>query len=129
MSKTFFVMISTDPDNDPMKSLVALACATQATSDGHEVNVFFAAHGVKLLQADYLKTLDDRVSQPTGFCREMFDKLIERASIYCSTLSQAANGVTPDNAHDVLVGGYELQWSGPPGVVALSSSADVTLPF
>ncbi|SVE41672.1 uncharacterized protein METZ01_LOCUS494526, partial [marine metagenome] len=39
-------MISTDPDIDPMKSLVALACATQATSDGHEVNVFFAAHGV-----------------------------------------------------------------------------------
>ena len=128
MSKTFFVKISTAPDIDPMKSLVALACATQATSDGHEVNVFFAAHGVKLRQADYLKTLDDRVSQPTGFCREMFDKLIERASIYCSTLSQAANGVTPDNAHDVLVGGYELQWSGPPGVVALSSSADVTLP-
>ena len=106
-------MISTDPDIDPTKSLVALACATQATSDGHDVNGFFAAHGVKLLQADYLKALDDRVSQPTGFCREMFDKLMERASIYCSTLSQAANGVTPDNAHDVLVGGYELQGSGP----------------
>jgi len=44
-------------------------------------------------------------------------------------MSQAANGVTPDNAQDVLVGGYELQWSGPPDVVALSSSADVTLPF
>ena len=55
MSKTFFVMISTDPDIDPMKSLVALACTTQATSDGHEVNVFFAANAVKLLQADYLK--------------------------------------------------------------------------
>ena len=122
-------MISTDPDIDPTKSLVALACATQATSDGHDVNVFFAANAVKLLQADYLKTLDYRVSQPIGFCREKFNKLIERASIYCSTLSQAANGVTPDNAQDVLVGGYELQWSGPPDVVALSSSADVTLPF
>ncbi len=129
MSKTFFVMISTDPDIDPMKSLVALACATQATSDGHEVNVFFAANAVKLLQADYLKSLDSRVSQPTGFCKDMFDNLIQRARIYCSTLSQAVNGVTPDNAHDVLVGGYELQWSGPPGVVTLSSSADVTLSF
>ena len=129
MSKTFFVMISTDPDIDPTKSLVALACATQATSDGHDVNVFFAGNAVKLLQADYLKTLDYRVSQPIGFCREKFNKLIERASIYCSTLSQAANGVTPGNAQDVLVGGYELQWSGPPDVVALSSSADVTLPF
>ncbi|MGE4659930.1 MAG: DsrE family protein [Arenicellales bacterium] len=129
MSKTFFVMISTDPDIDPMKSLVALACATQATSDGHEVNVFFAANAVKLLQADYLKSLDSRVSQLTGFCKDMFDNLIQRARIYCSTLSQAVNGVTPDNAHDVLVGGYELQWSGPPGVVTLSSSADVTLSF
>ena len=44
-------------------------------------------------------------------------------------MSQATNGVTPDNARDVLVGGYELQWSVPPAVVALSRSADVTLPF
>ena len=129
MSKTFFVMISTDPDVDPVKSLVALACATQATSDGHNVNAFFAANAVKLLQADYLKALDDRVSQSAGFCREMFDKLTQQASVYCSTMSQAVNGVTPDNAQDLLIGGYDLQWSGPPGVIALSGSADVVLPF
>ena len=129
MSKTFFVMISTDPDVDPVKSLVALACATQAISDGHNVNAFFAANAVKLLQADYLKALDDRVSQSAGFCREMFDKLTQQASVYCSTMSQAANGVTPDNAQDLLIGGYDLQWSGPPGVIALSGSADVVLPF
>ena len=67
-------MISTDPDVDPVKSLVALACATQAISDGHKVNAFFAANAVKLLQADYLKALDDRVSQSAGVCREMFYK-------------------------------------------------------
>ena len=44
-------------------------------------------------------------------------------------MSQAANGVTPDNAQDLLIGGYDLQWSGPPGVIALSGSADVVLPF
>ena len=39
MSKRFFVMISTDPDVDPTKCGVGLACAAQAVSDGHEVNV------------------------------------------------------------------------------------------
>jgi hypothetical protein len=31
--------------------------------------------------------------------------------------------VNQDNAHEVLVGGYDLNWSGPPGVVSLSGEA------
>ena len=32
----FFVMFSTDPDVDPRKCVVGLACATQAIEDGHQ---------------------------------------------------------------------------------------------
>jgi hypothetical protein len=38
-------------------------------------------------------------------------------------------GVTPDNADEVLVGGLDLEWSGPPGVVAMSAQADRSLSF
>ena len=65
-----------------------------------------------------------------GFCKQMIEALMEGAeAIYCSTGSQAVLGVTPDNAADVLVGGLELNWSGPPGVIELSSNADVSLTY
>ena len=49
--KTVFVKIVTDPDVD-LQSVVGLAVA-QAIDDGHDVSVFFAANGVKMLQKSY----------------------------------------------------------------------------
>jgi predicted peroxiredoxin len=130
MSKRYFVQISTDPDVDPRKCAVGMACAAQAVTDGHFVNVFFASHAVKLLQAAYIDALDERVSQGSGQCLNMLQTLIDGTEgIYCSTGSQAVVGVNQDNAHEVLVGGYDLNWSGPPGVVSLSSEADVVLTY
>ena len=126
---TFFVMFSTDPDVDPRKCVVGLACAAQAVSDGHEVQTFFASHSVKLLHANYIDAIDARVGMPDGASRALVDQLASGASIACSTGSQAVVGVTPDNAADVLVGGLDLEWSGPPGVVAMSAQADTTLSF
>jgi predicted peroxiredoxin len=125
----FFVMFSTDPDVDPRKCVVGLACAAQAVSDGHEVQTFFASHSVKLLHANYINAIDVRVGMPDGASRALVDQLASGASIACSTGSQAVVGVTPDNADDVLVGGLDLEWSGPPGVVAMSAQADTTLSF
>ena len=125
----FFVMFSTDPDVDPRKCVVGLACAAQAVSDGHEVQTFFASHSVKLLHANYIDAIDSRVGMPDGASRALVDQLALGASIACSTGSQAVVGVTPDNAADVLVGGLDLEWSGPPGVVAMSAQADTTLSF
>ena len=125
----FFVMFSTDPDVDPRKCVVGLACAAQAVSDGHEVQTFFASHSVKLLHANYIDAIDSRVGMPDGASRALVDQLASGASIACSTGSQAVVGVTPDNATDVLVGGLDLDWSGPPGVVAMSAQADTTLSF
>ena len=122
MGKRYFVQISTDPDVDPRKCAVGMACAAQAVTDGHFVHVFFASHAVKLLLVAYIDALDEKVSQQPGQCSAMLHTLVDGAEgIYCSTGSQAVVGVTPDNAHGVLVGGYELNWSGPPGVVSLSS--------
>ena len=125
----FFVMFSTDPDVDPRKCVVGLACATQAIEDGHQVQAFFASRAVRLLHADYVDAIDTRVSLPEGSSRAMVEQLAAGASIACSTGSQAIVGVTPDNADEILVEGLGLEWSGPPGVIAMSALADTTLSF
>ena len=103
MSKTCFVMFSTDPEVDPRKCAVGIACATQLVADGNVVDVFFAAHAVRLLHADYLDTLDEPAGQAPGSCRAMIEALGEGArGVHCSTGSQALFGVTPDNAEGIL---------------------------
>ena len=142
-------MFSTDPDVDPRKCIVGLACTAQAIADGHEVVVFFASHAVKLLQSEYINTFDPKVAEgqievehwtkspevvanarEKGISRSFLDVLLAGAEgIYCSTGSQAVVGVTPENASDVLVEGLEMNWSGPPGVIALSAASEVSLSF
>ncbi len=130
MSKLYFVLFSTDPEVDPRKCAVGMSCASQIASDGHTIDVFFAAHAVRLLHTDYINALDEQAGQAPGSCRAILDSLVASArGIYCSTGSQALVGVTPDNAGSVLVPGLELHWSGPPGVSTLSASADHCLSF
>ena len=126
---TYFFMISTDPDVDPRKCAVAIACAAEAVTGGNSVEVFFASHAVQLLQGQFIDGLDDRVGMPSGTCRTMMETLIDGAKIACSTGSQAVVGVTPENASEVLIDPDGLVWSGPPGVVAMSAAADVVLSF
>ena len=40
MSKRVFVKFVSEPKNDPIKTIVGLACAAQAINEGHEVSVF-----------------------------------------------------------------------------------------
>ncbi len=149
MSKSYFMMFSTNPDVDPRKCIVGLACTAQAIADGHEVVVFFASHAVKLLQSEYINTFDAKVAEgqievehwtkspevvanarEKGISRSFLDVLLAGAEgIYCSTGSQAVVGVTPENASDVLVEGLEMNWSGPPGVIALSAASEVSFSF
>jgi hypothetical protein len=56
-------MISTDPEIDPRKCVVGIACAAQAVQDGHRVNVFFASHAVRLLQTNYITNIDGKVGE------------------------------------------------------------------
>ena len=142
-------MFSTDPDVDPRKCIVGLACTAQAIADGHKVVAFFASHAVKLLQSEYINTFDAKVAEgqievehwtkspevlanarEKGISRSFLDVLLAGAEgIYCSTGSQAVVGVTPENASDVLVEGLEMNWSGPHGVIALSAASEVGLSF
>lgn len=132
MSKKFFVKIVTDPDVDLRKCVVGLACAAQAISDGYEVDMFFAADGVKMLNSKYISGINESGTLPEGMIFGMIKTITEGAkNIYCSTGSQAANGVTKENADSILLTGYQdwMTWSGPPGVIALSAISDVQLVY
>ena len=62
MAKRFFVKIVTNPEVDLTKCIVGVACAVQAINDGHEVDVFFAADGVKMLHAEFIAEINKSVS-------------------------------------------------------------------
>jgi len=132
MAKRFFVKIVTNPEVDLRKCIVGVACAVQAINDGHEVDVFFAADGVKMLHAEFIAEINKSGALPEGMLDGMLQTLTGGAkSIYCSTQSQAANGVTKDNADTKLIAGYNdwMTWSGPPGVIALSADSNIQLVY
>ena len=130
MSKKFFVKIVTDPEVDLRKCVVGVACAAQAIKDGYDVDVFFAANGVKMLNDEFIQSLNSSGMLPDGMIFDLMKTITQQAtSVYCSTGSQAANGVTKENAAEKLLAGYDdwMTWSGPPGVISLSANSDVQL--
>ena len=130
MSKKFFVKIVTDPEVDLRKCVVGLSCASQAVKDGHDVDVFFAANGVKMLNSRYLKSINQMEVLPNNMIFDILNSVTQGATnVYCSTGSQAANGVTSENAGEKLLEGWDewMTWSGPPGVIELSAASEVQL--
>lgn len=130
MSKKIFVKIVTDPEVDLRKCVVGLACASQAVKDGHDVSVFFAANGVKMLNSRYLKSINQMEILPNNMIFDILNSVTQGATnVYCSTGSQAANGVTSENAGEKLLEGWDewMTWSGPPGVIELSAASEVQL--
>lgn len=130
MSKKIFVKIVTDPEVDLRKCVVGLACASQAVKDGHDVSVFFAANGVKMLNSRYLKSINQMEVLPNNMIFDILNSVTQGATnVYCSTGSQAANGVTSENAGEKLLEGWDewMTWSGPPGVIELSAASEVQL--
>jgi predicted peroxiredoxin len=114
------------------KCVVGVACAAQAINDGYDVDVFFAANGVKMLNAEFIENLNNSGMMPEGMMHKMMETITKGAtSVYCSTGSQAANGVTKENAAEILLAGYDnwMTWSGPPGVISLSAASDVQLVY
>ena len=129
MSKHFFIKFVTNPEVDPLKCLVGLGCAAQAINDGHKVEIFFAAAAVQMLHAGYLSKLEKAIDAPAGMCQGFIETIINGANnIYCSTASQAYYGVSQDSS-EALIDGINLHWSGPAGVIALASDAEVSLTY
>ena len=90
MSKKYFFKFVSEPKNDPIKSIVGIGCTAQAIADGHDVSVFFAAAGTRLLDPEYLHVLNLEMGPDSKFVSEMMEKIIANATLYCSWASVKA---------------------------------------
>ena len=129
MSKRYFFKFVSEPKNDSIKSIVGIACTAQAIADGHDVSVFFAAAGTRLLDPEYIDELNQEMGPDSKVVTEMMDKISNNATLFCSWASVKATLGHVEGDGALIVPDDEITWSGPPGVIQLSSSSEIQLVY
>ena len=129
MSKKYFVKFVSEPRNDTIKTIVGGACAARAISEGHEVSVFFAAAGTRLLDPAYIEELNKVMGEDSTVVSDMMGSITENATLYCSFASVKATLGHSEGDGALIVPDDKIKWSGPPGVIELSSASEVQLVY
>ena len=129
MSRKYFVKFVSEPKNDTVKTIVGVACAARAIAEGHEVSVFFAAAGTRLLDPGYIEELNEEMGSDSTMISDMMDVIIENATLYCSFASVKATLGHSEGDGALIVADDKIEWSGPPGVIELSAASDVQLVY
>ena len=129
MSRKYFVKFVSEPRNDTIKTIVGVACAARAISEGHEVSVFFAAAGTRLLEPAYIEELNKEMGEDSTVVSDMMDAITENATLYCSFASVKATLGHSEGDGALIVPDDKIKWSGPPGVIELSSASEVQLVY
>ena len=127
MSKKYFVKFVSEPRNDTIKTIVGVACAARAISEGHEVSVFFAAAGTRLLDPAYIEELNKEMGEDSTVVSDMMESITENATLYCSFASVKATLGHSEGDGALIVPDDRIKWSGPPGVIELSSASEIQL--
>tara|TARA_B100001559_G_scaffold100263_1_gene84047 strand:+ start:2235 stop:2612 length:378 start_codon:yes stop_codon:yes gene_type:complete len=125
MGKKIFFKFVSEPKNDSLKSIVGLACAAQAINDGNNVSIFFAAAGTRLLDPNYIEELGTDFPMIT----QIMETIASKATLYCSFASVKAVLGHSEGDGALFVSDDKIEWSGPPGVIALATSSDVQLTY
>ena len=129
MSRKYFVKFVSEPKNDTIKTIVGVACAARAISEGHEVSVFFAAAGTRLLEPAYIEELNKEMGADSTMVSDMMGTITENATLYCSFASVKATLGHSEGDGALIVPDDRIKWSGPPGVIELSSASEVQLVY
>lgn len=129
MSRKYFVKFVSEPRNDTIKTIVGVACAARAISEGHEVSVFFAAAGTRLLEPTYIEELNKEMGEDSTAVSDMMGTITENATLYCSFASVKATLGHSEGDGALIVPDDRIKWSGPPGVIELSSASEVQLVY
>ena len=129
MSRKYFVKFVSEPRNDTIKTIVGVACAARAISEGHEVSVFFAAAGTRLLEPAYIEELNMEMGEDSTVVSDMMGTITENATLYCSFASVKATLGHSEGDGALIVPDDKIKWSGPPGVIELSSASEVQLVY
>jgi len=129
MSRKYFVKFVSEPKNDTIKTIVGIACAARAIAEGHEVSVFFAAAGTRLLDPQYIEELNKEMGPDSKVVSEMMGAITENATLYCSFASVKATLGHSEGDSALIVPDDDIKWSGPPGVIELSAASDIQLVY
>jgi hypothetical protein len=129
MAKSVFIKFVSEPKNDPFKTIVGISCAAQAIDDGHEVSVFFAASGTRLLDGEYIGELNREMGPDSTMVSDMLNKIFDSAVIYCSFGSVKATLGHSEGDGALNIADDKIVWSGPPGVIKLATNSDVQLTY
>ena len=112
-----------------MKAIIGIACAAQAIDDEHEVSVFFAGSGTRLLDDEYIGELNREMGPDSTIVSDMLNKIFEHAVIYCSFASVKATLGHSEGDGALNIADDKIVWSGPPGVIKLATNSDVQLTY
>lgn len=129
MGKSVFVKFVSEPRNDSLKSIIGIACAAQAINDGHEVSVFFAGSGTRLLSKEYIEELNREMGPDSTMVSDMLNKVFDNAVLYCSFASVKATLGHSEGDGALNIADDKITWSGPPGVIKLATNSDVQLTY
>ena len=129
MSRKYFVKFVSEPRNDTIKTIVGVACAARAIEEGHDVSVFFAAAGTRLLDPAYIEELNREMGEGSTMVSDMIGSIIDNATLYCSFASVKATLGHSEGDGALIVPDERIEWSGPPGVIELSSASEVQLVY
>ena len=129
MGKRVFVKFVSEPRNDSLKSIIGIACAVQAINDGHEVSVFFAGSGTRLLSKEYIEELNQEMGPDSTMVSDMLNKVFDNAVLYCSFASVKATLGHSEGDGALNIADGKITWSGPPGVIKLATNSDIQLTY
>ena len=129
MIRKYFVKFVSEPRNDTIKTIVGVACAARAIEEGHDVSVFFAAAGTRLLDPAYIEELNREMGEGSTMVSDMMVSIIDNATLYCSFASVKATLGYSEGDGALIVPDDRIEWSGPPGVIELSSASEVQLVY
>ena len=129
MSRKYFVKFVSEPRNDTIKTIVGVACTARAIEEGHDVSVFFAAAGTRLLDPAYIEELNKEMGEGSTIVSNMMGSITDNATLYCSFASVKATLGHSEGDGALIVPDERIEWSGPPGVIKLSSASEVQLVY
>ena len=119
--KKILVHITQGPEN-PTRAALGFLVAKTALEEGHEVNLFLAGDGVRLLQDSVLNNL---VGVGTGKLREHYEAIVKaKGKFYLSGNSGKARGMT-----EADIKGKPAEFALPNVLVRLSVESDRTFTY
>ncbi len=115
------IHVTTAPD-DPTKAALSFLVAKTAIAEGHEVNLFLAGESVRLLDPEFLDSVQ---GVGTGSLREHYESIVEGGGrFYLSGMSAKARGYD-----DTLIEGKPARFAMPDVLVRLLIESDKSLTY